>query len=136
MSAIESLLGPAPEPPPGQSAPTPRTLLLNDDVMIHLLEDESREEVMIYSVPGRMQQAAWLDAREQAWSHSVPIGSHARAVSILSVAPGTRDVFLADVWPRAALDAVTFSEHLTGHARRHRQWRDALRASGDGQANP
>ena len=128
MSAIESLLGRPPEPPPGQPAMTPRTLLLHDDVMIHLLEDETREEVTIYSVPGRMQDAAWLDAGEQAWTHAVPLGRDTRAVSVLSIAPDTRDVFLADVWPRAALDAVSFIEHLDGHAGRHRRWRETLQA--------
>jgi hypothetical protein len=127
MSAIEALLGCAPEPPPGRPPVNPRTLLL-DGVMIHLAEDESTEEVVIYSLLGTMQPAAWLAADEHAhgWSHAVPLGSDERATSILSIDPGTRKAFLSDVWPRPALDTVTFDKHLNGHARRHRQWAHAL----------
>ena len=124
MSAIDALLGPA----SGHLALNPRTLLVDEDVIVHLQEDESREEVTIYSVPGRMRDAEWLDPGAQPWSHAVPLGSDDRAVSVVTVNAGTRDVFLSDVWPRAALDAATFGTHLSGHARRHRLWRMALQA--------
>lgn len=32
-------------------------------VLIHLHEDESREEVTLYSVPGLMQEVTWLAER-------------------------------------------------------------------------
>ena len=72
MSAIESLLGPDPGAHAGQPARTPRTLLVGTDVLIHLQEDESREEVTLYSVPGVMQEVAWLSECTEAWSSVLP----------------------------------------------------------------
>jgi len=133
MSAIESLLGPPPECPEGQTVPAPRTLLVGGDVLIHLQEDESREEVTLYSVPGSMQEVAWLSERTEVWAHVLPNPAHEEAVCALIVNPATRQVFLADTWPRAALDLVTLGHALNAQAERHRLWQGMLdKPEGDG----
>jgi len=131
MSAIESLLGPDPGARAGQPARTVRTLLVGTDVLIHLQEDESREEITLYSVPGLMQEVAWLAERTDAWAHVLPHHAHAQAVCALIVNPGTREVFLSEIWPRAALDQVTFGHELNAHAQRHRLWQRMLRVTQD-----
>lgn len=132
MSAIESLLGPDPGAHAGQPARTPRTLLVDTDVLIHLQEDESREEVTLYSVPGSMQEVAWLSGRTEAWSHVLPHPAQEHAVCALTVDPETREVFLSETWPRAALDQVTLGQELNTHAERHRLWRRMLLVPQDG----
>lgn len=133
MSAIESLLGRLPEGHAGPSVHTPRTLLVGGDVLIHLQEDESREEVILYSVPGSMQEVAWLSERTEAWSDALPHPAHEQAVCALIVNPGTREVFLSATWPRAALDQVALGQELNTHAERHRLWRHMLLVpQGDG----
>ncbi|GAA4356996.1 hypothetical protein GCM10023165_50460 [Variovorax defluvii] len=127
MSAIESLLGP--RPGPTTANPAPRTLLLGDDVLIHLHEDEHRETVVLYSVPGRADQATWLDELEESWSCVLRHPGHEEATAALIIEPSTRQVFLADSWPRAALDFVTLGQQLMAHAQRHRMWRAELEAS-------
>jgi hypothetical protein len=134
MSAIESLLGPDPGVHTGQPARTPRTLLVDTDVLIHLQEDESREEVTLYSVPGSMQEVAWLSERTEAWSHVLPHPAQEQAVCALTVNPETREVFLSETWPRAALDLVTLGEQLNTHAERHRLWQRMLLVPQDGGA--
>jgi hypothetical protein len=126
MSAIDSLLGRLPDAQAGLSTRTPRTLLVDTDVLIHLQEDESREEVTLYSVPGSMQEVAWLSERTEAWSHVLPHPAHEQAVCVLTVNPETREVFLSATWPRAALDQVTLGQELNTHAERHRLWRRML----------
>ena len=128
MSAIDSLLGPRPIDSHDACKVQPRTLLIGDDVLIHLKEDESLETLVLYSVPGRMRAAAWLDRLEEPWCHALPNPDHAQAMSVLSVEPVTRQVFLADMWPRAAIDLVTFGQQLCAHAQRHRIWRAMLQA--------
>lgn len=132
MSAIESLLGPDPGAHAGEPAHTPRTLLVDTDVLIHLQEDESREEVTLYSVPGSMQEVAWLSECTDAWSHVLPHPAQEQAVCALTVNPETREVFLSETWPRAALDQVTLGQELNAHAERHRLWRRMLLVPQDG----
>jgi hypothetical protein len=136
MSAIESLLGPDPGAHAGQPARTPRTLLVGSDVLIHLQEDESREEVTLYSVPGSMQEVAWLSERTETWSHVLPHPAQEQAVCALTVNPETREVFLSATWPRAALDQVTLGQELNTHAERHRLWRRMLMVPRDGGGEP
>ena len=136
MSAIDSLLGRLPDGPAGPSGHTPRTLLVGSDVLIHLQEDESREEVTLYSVPGSMQEVAWLSERTDAWSHVLSHPAHEQAVCALTVNPGTREVFLSETWPRAALDQVTLGQQLNAHAERHRLWRRMLLVPQDGGVEP
>ncbi|MDR6536912.1 hypothetical protein [Variovorax soli] len=140
MSAIESLLGPLPEGNAGASVHAPRTLLVGSDVLIHLQEDESREEVTLYSVPGSMQEVAWLAERTEAWVHVLPHPAHEQAACALIVNPATREVFLSDTWPRAALDLVTLGNELNAHAQRHRLWHCMLQVpddeGGEGPASP
>jgi hypothetical protein len=136
MSALESLLGHLPDGQAGPSLHTPRTLLVGSDVLIHLQEDESREEVTLYSVPGSMQEVAWLSERTEAWSHVLPHPAQEQAVCALIVNPETREVFLSETWPRAALDQVTLGQQLNAHAERHRLWRRMLLVPQDGGAEP
>ncbi|VTU20641.1 type III secretion system chaperone [Variovorax sp. RA8] len=136
MSAIESLLGPDPGAHAGEPARTPRTLLVDTDVLIHLQEDESREEVTLYSVPGSMQEVAWLSERTEAWSHVLPHPAQEQSVCTLTVNHETREVFLSETWPRAALDQVTLGEELNTHAERHRLWRRMLLVPQDGGVEP
>jgi hypothetical protein len=136
MSAIESLLGHLPDGQAGPSLHTPRTLLVGSDVLIHLQEDESREEVTLYSVPGSMQEAAWLSERTEAWSHVLPHPAHEQAVCALTLNPATREVFLSETWPRAALDQVTLGQQLNTHAERHRLWRRMLLVPQDAGVAP
>jgi hypothetical protein len=125
MSAIDSLLGPRPGPLP-DTADQPRTLLLDDDVMVHLQEDESREHVVVYSIPGRMEEVDWLMERTEPWCHVLRHPAYADASAMLSADPATRDVFLAEKWPRAVLDRVTFGKVLSQHVEHHRVWRSML----------
>ena len=111
MSALESLLGPLAAGHTGLSVHAPRTLLVGSDVLIHIQEDESREEVTLYSVPGSMQEVAWLSGRTEAWSHVLPHPAQEQAVCELIVNPETREVFLSATWPRAALDQVTLARN-------------------------
>lgn len=127
MSVLDALLGPAPEP----LAHDPHTgelrrLLLDDDVLVHLHDVHWHEQVALYSVPGRVPDAPGLAGRTQAWSHAVPLPDDARALAVLQVEPTTRELFLAEVWPRAALDATTLGQRLDKHLERHREWRNAL----------
>lgn len=126
MSAIESLLGPLPGVHAGQPAHAPRTLLVGTDVLIHLQEDESREELTLYSVPGCMQEVGWLSECTEAWSHVLPHPAYEQALCALTVNPSTRQVFLSETWPRAALDQVTLGRELRAHAERHRLWQRML----------
>ena len=112
MSAIEALLGPCPGNPDASTGNTQRTLLMEDDVFIHLQEDESREEVTFYSVPGSMQEVEWLSARTEAWSDVLPHPAHEQARCALTVDPTTRQVFLSETWPRAAVDLVVLGQLL------------------------
>ncbi|KWT92124.1 hypothetical protein APY03_3038 [Variovorax sp. WDL1] len=130
------MLGRIPDGHAGPSAHSPRTLLVGSDVLIHLQEDESREEVTLYSVPGSMQEVAWLSGRIEAWSHVLPHPAHEQAVCALTVDPRTREVFLSETWPRAALDQVTLGQELNSHADRHRLWRRMLRLPQDGGTGP
>jgi hypothetical protein len=123
MSALESLLGHLPDGQAGPSLHTPRTLLVGSDVLIHLQEDESREEVTLYSVPGSMQEVAWLSERTEAWSHVLPHPAQEQAVCALIVNPET-------------LDQVTLGQQLNAHAERHRLWRRMLLVPQDGGAEP
>ena len=131
MSAIESLLGPYPGAPADHAVQPIRTLLVGTDVLIHLQEDESREEVTLYSVPGCMQETEWLSERTEAWAHVLPHPAHEHAICVLTVNPGTREVFLSQTWPRAALDQVTFGQELNAHAERHRLWQRMLQLPED-----
>lgn len=139
MSAIEALLGPRPGAHAAhhQLTQAPRTLLVGSDVLIHLQEDESRGEVTLYSVPGYMQEGGWLSERTETWSHVLPHPEHEQVLCALVVEPGTREVFLAETWPRAALDQVTLGQQLNAHAERHRLWqRFLLLAHEDGFGIP
>ena len=127
MSAIETLLGPCPGNPYASAGNAPRTLLMEGDVFIHLQEDESREEITFYSVPGSMQEVEWLSARTEAWSDVLPHPAHEHARCALTVDPATRQVFLSETWPRAAVDVVVLGQLLNEHAARHLLWRDMLR---------
>jgi len=127
MSAIESLLGPSPCLGAQGTGLTPRTLLVGEDVLVHLQEDATREEVAIYSLPGRLDQFRWDDAACSPWSHAVPLCADGRGHAVVVVDPETGNVFVADVWERAALDSARFIRQLHDHARRHRAWRAALR---------
>ncbi|WP_162573795.1 hypothetical protein [Variovorax sp. PBL-H6] len=115
---------------------TPRTLLVGSDVLIHLQEDESREEVTLYSVPGSMQEVAWLSECTEAWSHVLPHPVQKQAVCALTVSPESREVFLSETWPRAALDQVTLGLELNAHAERHRLWRRMLVPQDGGVESP
>ena len=48
------------------------------------------------------------------------------ALCALTVNPSTRQVFLWETWPRAALDQVTLGRELRAHAERHRLWQRML----------
>ena len=131
MSAIDALLGPCPGHPDASTGNAPRTLLMEDDVFIYLQEDESREEVTFYSAPGSMQEVEWLSARTEPWSDVLPHPAHAQARCLLTVDPATRQVFLSETWPRAAVDLVVLGQLLNEHTARHRLWRDMLRPPED-----
>jgi len=127
MSVLHALLGPAPEP----LAHNPhigelRHLLLDDDVLVHLHDVHRDEQIALYSVPGLVPDAPWLARHTQTWSHAVPLPDDERALAVLQVEPATRELFLAEVWPRAALDATTLGQRLDKHLMRHREWREAL----------
>jgi hypothetical protein len=127
MSVLDALLG----PPAGQPANDPhagrlRSLLLDGDVLVHLRDLDRTERVVLYSVPGRLPETHDLAGRTQAWSHAVPLPADERALAVVQIEPATRQLFLAEVWPRAALDATTLGQRLDTHLAQHREWREAL----------
>lgn len=134
MSVLDSLLGPAREPlADDPHAGRLRRLLLDDDVLVHLHDLHRQERVTIYSVPGRVPDVA-LAGHTRTWSHAGPLWDDQRALAVLQIEPATREVFLAEVWPRAALDASTLGQRLDEHLAWHREWREALdRANEEGR---
>jgi hypothetical protein len=58
----------------------------------------------------------------------MPHPAHEGARCALTVEPATRQVFLSETWPRAAVDLVVLGQLLNEHTARHRLWRDSCRA--------
>lgn len=124
MSALDALLGPRPPfSPCGASA---RCLRIDEDVLIHLHETHRHERVAICSVPGCLPPARWLSGRSQPWSHAMRLPADHRAWVLLQVEPGSHRLLIAEIWPRAALDASTFGQRLDAHVEHHRRWRERL----------
>jgi len=135
MSALDCLLGP---PSNDLDAATGtvlvRTLLLPDDVQVHLQENQTDEEIVLFSIPGRVQ-ADWLENRVQPWTSRCSHPAHPQAASVLVVDP-TGEVTLVEVWPRAALDLPTLGRCLADHKQTHLAWRALLRPVSSDQHAP
>ena len=112
-----------------------RTLLLPDDVRVHLQENQTDEEIVMFSIPGRVQ-ADWLEDRAQPWTSRCIHPAHPQAVSVLVVNAPTGEVTLVEVWPRAALDLSTLSRCLADHKQMHLAWRALLRPVSSDQHAP
>jgi hypothetical protein len=114
MSAIASLIGPAPNP-----AARVRTLRVGEDVLVRLREDPSRAQVALYSIPAPVPAAELVRARlAGVYRHA----AHPEARWRIGVdEPGGR-LLLAQIWPQAALDSTRFGLQLHEQAQRHRRW--------------
>ena len=53
----------------------------------------------------------------------MPLPADERALAVVQIEPATRQLFLAEVWPRAALDATTLGQRLDTHLAQHRERR-------------
>lgn len=126
MSALDALLRPRPRSTPADHRH--RSLLLDQDVRVHLLELPRLESVALCSAPAGLAPPAGLSAR--AWSHALPLPADPRASAWLRVQPGSPWLLIGETWPRAALDACTFGQRLDAHLRHHRHWREQLLALG------
>ena len=129
MSALLALLG-TPPGHPRSAGNVVRTLVLPDGVLLHLQEDEYAEEIIIFSRPGLMPETDFRTQQAaRPWRHVL---RHPRFPGVrcsLAVELQTRQVYLADVWARAALDATLLDESFSDHAMRHRAWRRVLNAA-------
>jgi hypothetical protein len=136
MSALDCLLGPPPnELDAATGTVLVRTLLLPDDVQVHLQENQTDEEIVLFSIPGRVV-ADWLENRSQPWTSRCSHPVHPQAASVLVVDPPTGEVTLVEVWPRAALDLPTLGRCLADHRQTHLAWRALLRPSRSEQHAP
>lgn len=134
MNLLDILIGPAPTSA-GRATPHDplvRSLLVNNDVVVHVHEDPRGEQLALSSIPGKLSRTDWPHESDRPWWDSRHHPDHEQAVSALRLDPVTRELQLIDVWPRAALDAVTLAQQLQAHARRHRDWREQLRGDGVG----
>jgi hypothetical protein len=129
MNVLDILLGPAPQAVPDAPPQNPlvRTVLVEQDVVVHVHEDPRGERLALSSTPGRASWDDWPHESDQPCWDSRRHPDHEQAVSALRLDPGTRELHLIDIWPRAALDAVTLRQQLSAHAQRHRDWRERLR---------
>lgn len=118
MAAITALIGPSPFA--GDAfAFRVRTLLVGDDVRVHLREDPGRAEVAMYSVLPSVPVQALRRARvEGTYRHA----GHPQARWLIRLDSLHERLLLAQIWPQAALDCVTFGQQLAEQARRHRRW--------------
>ena len=124
MSALDVLLGPcSPATVPGRCA---RSISFPNGEQVHLQEDESAEQVIFFSLPGILADREWLAARAQPWRHQLPHPRHPEVQCFVSVDQETAQVYLADVWPRAALHAAEFDAFLEDHRERYRAWKTFL----------
>ncbi|MDR6854666.1 hypothetical protein [Variovorax guangxiensis] len=126
MSALDNLLGPRRNGDQPVSDEAPRTLLLGDDMLLHLQEDQTAERVTLYSVLGRVPRDARLLERDEPWWCALDEVTHDGARAMLCVDHIDGDIFLVHEAPRARLDRVAFGEWLSVHAHRHLHWRALL----------
>ena len=118
MSAIDALIGPSARGPDAPSRCV-RTLLVGSDVRVHLREDASSAEVAMYSVV----LAASLHVLQRAGvAGTYRHAAHPQARWLIRLDTLNQRLLLAQIWPQAALDAVTFGQQLAEQARRHRRW--------------
>jgi hypothetical protein len=95
-------------------------------MLVHLQEDVTNEEVVLFSIPGKLEGAEWMAGRTTPWKRIRPSPLCQDGSSVLAVSPDTFEVILIEVWPRAALDSVALGNTLTRHLRRHERWRTVL----------
>lgn len=116
----------------------PRSLTLDDEIVIALFEDEASACILLCTSPGYLHKhpdkspassdAAWIN---NATDHDLAPG----ASRTLQVDPATGIVMISESWPRAALDSVRFKERLTYFADAYRYWRGLLHATPAPQRN-
>jgi hypothetical protein len=131
MSVLEYFLGPRPHMPELTAADMqqPRTLELPEGVLVHLQECENAENIVIFSQPGALSEAHWLDGETRPWRSELPHPGFPGVRSLLTVEPGSYLIRLVDVVERGALDKTLFSPLLEDHAGRHRYWRSLIEAA-------
>lgn len=122
--SLERLLGPAPSGTPVNH----RGLRSADGITLRLLSNAQDDRLMLLSTPGRLSAEEAQAFNQTLWHHTLahPTREGLR-LSVVVPAGGTR-VYLADVWPRHAVEPQALVHLLDDHTRRHRLWREALAA--------
>jgi hypothetical protein len=124
MSALDALLGPSPF---SSATPnSPRTLLFDGGEKLHLEEDESLENIVVFSSPGILETREWLAGRTTPWTSNMEHPRYAGVVSTLAIDPDSGRVYIGDAWPRAAFDSAGLAGLLEDHLARHHGWQKAL----------
>jgi hypothetical protein len=131
MSAIRILLddmaGHAWPDPPGSG--DPYLLQIDSDVIIALREDEDGSHIHLYSCPGHVTPAGWLEqhAIDGAWTTTTHDADTEPGVArMLYVEQLDGRMLLGESWPRALLDKVRLAERLSYFTELTRWWRRML----------
>jgi hypothetical protein len=93
---------------------------------LHLQEDESLENVVVFSQPGVLADTEWLTDHSGPWTSFVAHPRFDAVRSTLAIEPDSGRLYIADAWPRAAFDCGGLAALLEDHLQRHRAWRQAL----------
>jgi hypothetical protein len=120
MSALELLLG----PPSARAAEVGvRTLQAHGGIHVHLQEDDTCENVILFSVAERFGPS-------RQWREEYPHPDHPEASAEMRLDPHDGKVYLVEIWPRHLMDKVSLPAAVQRHAERcaqARYWLQALR---------